>query len=489
LPYWSPTVWLGVGRGVKDGVSRRETEGLSELKEMPVPASSVALSKRSGFGWAAGSIVLLLLASPAIPQSLTTEANQRLKASQDRLSEANRRELTLKADVSKMDEERGKLNAQLQDTARLVQSSETQMTRIEERLDELEAQRKLYEGSLAQRQAAIASLLSALQRMGRNPPPVIITRRQDALSMVRSAMLLARAHPEIQAQATDLATKLTDLDRVIGDIKAQGDKLRAEKQRLAVFEMRLSSLMETKRQSLSERQNELEAVKKEALDAAQRVNDVSQLIAVLNETVSRTTGLGGYEKEIATAEIEGKNPQSKGTQVAIAVPQVPRSPTVELAPAGGPLGGSPGRMKPAILFHLAKAQLPLPASGRRIVSFGETTSSSRKSQGIVIETRHNARITSPCDGWIVYAGEFRSYGQLLIINAGGGYHVLLAGLSHIDAQLGQFVLGGEPVGTMSAAPKGKAQDNAPVLYIEFRKEGRPIDPDPWWHDGQQKVQG
>jgi septal ring factor EnvC (AmiA/AmiB activator) len=140
-------------------------------------------------------------------------------------------------------------------------------------------------------------------------------------------------------------------------------------------------------------------------------------------------------------------------------------------------------------FHLAKAQLPLPALGRRVLSFGDTTSNGRKSQGIVIETRHNAQVTSPCDGWIVYAGEFRSYGQLLIINAGGGYHVLLAGLSHIDAQLGQFVLAGEPVGNMGAAPKGKSQDNAPVLYVEFRKEGRPTDPDPWWHEGQQKVQG
>jgi septal ring factor EnvC (AmiA/AmiB activator) len=69
----------------------------------------------------------------------------------------------------------------------------------------------------------------------------------------------------------------------------------------------------------------------------------------------------------------------------------------------------------------------------------------------------------------------------------------LAGLSQIDAQLGQFVLAGEPVGVMAAAPKAaqaKTQDNAPVLYIEFRKDQRPIDPDPWWmSDASRKVQG
>jgi septal ring factor EnvC (AmiA/AmiB activator) len=80
----------------------------------------------------------------------------------------------------------------------------------------------------------------------------------------------------------------------------------------------------------------------------------------------------------------------------------------------------------------------------------------------------------------------------LIINAGGGYHILLAGLSQIDVQLGQFVLAGEPVGVMSAAaksPQAKTQDNAPILYIEFRKDQRPIDPDPWWSDASRKVQG
>ena len=90
---------------------------------------------------------------------------------------------------------------------------------------------------------------------------------------------------------------------------------------------------------------------------------------------------------------------------------------------------------------------------------------------------------------MLYAGEFRSYGQLLIINGGNGYHVVMTGLSQIDVQLGQFVLAGEPIGTMSAAPKGKVQGNAPVLYVEFRKEGRSVDPEPWWVDGSKKVQG
>ena len=105
-----------------------------------------------------------------------------------------------------------------------------------------------------------------------------------------------------------------------------------------------------------------------------------------------------------------------------------------------------------------------------------------------------AEITAPCDGWVVYAGPFRSYGQLLILNAGGGYHVLLAGMERISVDLGQFVLTGEPVAVMG----GEAQVSAavatgskqPVLYVEFRKDGTPIDPSPWWATNEgEKVRG
>jgi len=108
----------------------------------------------------------------------------------------------------------------------------------------------------------------------------------------------------------------------------------------------------------------------------------------------------------------------------------------------------------------------------------------------VIKTRYGAQITSPTDGWVVYAGKFRTYGQLLIIKAGDGYHVLLAGLSRIDVQSGQFVLAAEPVGTMKSAPGLRAGKNSPRLYVEFRKDGRPINPRPWWSaSSRQRVQG
>jgi murein DD-endopeptidase MepM/ murein hydrolase activator NlpD len=157
-------------------------------------------------------------------------------------------------------------------------------------------------------------------------------------------------------------------------------------------------------------------------------------------------------------------------------------PAFTLAPGDRTAMASPGRMQPLIPFAQAKGRLPLPAQGKRVISFGDKTQRG-KFEGIAIETRHGAQVTAPSDGWVLYAGEFRTFGQLLIINAGGGYTIILSNLAQIDVPVGQFVVAGEPVGTMQAAPRapaGRVPDNPPVLYVEFRKDRNPIDPDPWW---------
>ncbi|OYY63425.1 MAG: hypothetical protein B7Y61_21855, partial [Rhizobiales bacterium 35-66-30] len=112
-------------------------------------------------------------------------------------------------------------------------------------------------------------------------------------------------------------------------------------------------------------------------------------------------------------------------------------------------------------------------------------------KGLTMATRAGAQVAAPSDGWVVYAGPFRSYGQLLIINAGGGYHILMAGMERITVDLGQFVLTGEPVAVMGNGPRAaNSASGQPHLYVEFRKDGISIDPAPWWAaTDSQKVRG
>jgi septal ring factor EnvC (AmiA/AmiB activator) len=154
----------------------------------------------------------------------------------------------------------------------------------------------------------------------------------------------------------------------------------------------------------------------------------------------------------------------------------------------------PGRLSPAISFASAKGLFAMPVNGTKIRNFGGSDGVGGVEKGISVATRPGAQVTTPCDGWVVYSGPFRSYGQLLILNAGGGYHVLIAGMERISVNIGQFVLTGEPVATMGSTSQVAsilaANASQPVLYIEFRKDGTPIDPGPWWAASEgEKVRG
>ena len=145
-------------------------------------------------------------------------------------------------------------------------------------------------------------------------------------------------------------------------------------------------------------------------------------------------------------------------------------------------------------FASARGRLPLPVSGSRTKEFGVPDRFGGTEKGVSIATRPTAQVTAPCDSWVVYAGPFRNYGQVLILNAGGGYHVVLAGMDRISVNVGQFVLTGEPIAVMGSglqtAGTLASVSNKPVLYVEFRKDGTPVDPSPWWAASKgEKVRG
>jgi len=449
-------------------------------------------------------VLVTVAAVPGNAQAPRDGARTTLEAQRSKLQSTRSKEHDLEVSLKDLRKEREKLNVRLVETAALIQKSESRLTSIETRLDELRTQEQMVRGSLAQRRGQIAKLLAVLQRMGRNPPPVMMTHRDDALAMVRSAILLASAFPGLSKQALELTERLKELIRVMTDIRDEGERLKAETQSLMDARTRLSGLMTTKKTSLAARESELRTVREAAADISRDVNSLTALIASIdkkteterirkhNNKVKRVLDNAASRGRLGTAPNQRPRvpiEQDPGLVGEAEPERAPWDPEKEvevavLAPSATGFGRtSAARIEPAIPFHLAKAKLPKPTSGKLVLKYDERTQYGGNSKGTVFETRHAAQITSPCDGWIVYAGPFRSYGQLLIINAGGGYHVLLAGMTRIDVQPGQFVLAAEPVGTMSDAPptvKMSSSETSPVLYVEFRKDGRPIDPTPWW---------
>jgi murein hydrolase activator len=386
-----------------------------------------------------------------------------LKAARDAQSKSIETEAALKREIEQIGADRRKLNQALIDTAGRIRDVEAQVTATEARLKPLDASEQKIRKSLDGRRAVIGEVLAALQRIGHRPPPALIASPEDALQSVRTAMLLGAVLPEMRHEVEALANDLTALLNVRKQIADERDRLKSEVASLDDERTRMSALVSERQKQQAEREKALDAERARATALAHQVDNLKDLIAKLEQ---------------------GLDPATRAAREAA------RSDT---RPAMSALR-DPGRLAPAVAFASLRGQVPIPVNGVKLKEFGAPDGIGGLEKGVSIATRAGAQVTAPADGWVVYAGPFRSYGQLLILNAGNGYHILLAGMDRISVDLGQFVLTGEPVAVMGNGSHIAAilatGSSQPVLYIEFRKDGVPVDPGPWWAAGEgQKVRG
>ena len=411
-------------------------------------------------------------AAETVPGPADRDSRQaELEAVTHDITVSDERRAELKREIDALDQDRATLNQSLIDASEQVQKLEAASDRTEQRLSALLTNEQRLRASLNQRRDVLAEVLAALQRVGRRPPPAILVRPEDALASVRSAILLGAVVPDLQAAAESLATDLRSLVSLREEQEHERDRLRADATALLEGRTRISLLLEQKRAARVASAEALANEEARAAALAAQATSLRDLIARLErENPTAAAASAEAEKAAAVARSQGGGRPAKSL-------------------------GSADRLAPSVAFVDAKGLLPMPVSGRTIRAFGDNDGLGGRAQGMSIATRPGGLVSSPTDGWVVYAGPFRSYGQLLIINAGDGYHVLLAGMGRTDVQLGQFVLAGEPVAVMAEqrlASIGAVDIGAtqPVLYIEFRKDGTSIDPAPWWAaSNSEKVGG
>jgi len=467
-----------IGRSIPRGAHSRVP--LPGLPGYALAAGLAAAGLATADAGRGGVLLSNLLIAPAHAQSapagnapsvadLIKQHEQQLEAARTQQKSAVEQQDKLKADLIAIGADRTKLNQELIDVAGKVRAIETRIGEAEARLRPLDARETEVRGSLEQRRGEIGEVLAALQRAGRRAPPALLVRPEDALESLRTAILLGAVVPELRTRAERLATDLGELIALRQTIAAERDRLAADRSRLTADQTRLAALVEERQRQQSTVEQDIEAERSRALTLSRQVDSLQGLIAKM-------------EVELKSAAKAAAAADQKGAP---------------LAPGGKPNLAAlkdPGRLSPAIAFASAKGMLPLPVNGTRIREFGRPDGVGGVERGISLSTRPGSQITTPCDGWVVYAGPFRSYGQLLILNAGGGYHVLIAGMERISVNIGQFVLTGEPVATMGSTSRVAsviaANASQPVLYIEFRKDGTPIDPGPWWAANEgEKVRG
>jgi septal ring factor EnvC (AmiA/AmiB activator) len=247
---------------------------------------------------------------------------------------------------------------------------------------------------------------------------------------VRGALVMRSLVPNLQLRAKRLGAELRALAALRADIGAERERLRSNAETLAEERRRLAELIRDKR--LLER-----VARRESWSEQARAAELAAKARTVRELVDRLTATRGNLRR---------------TDMAAAPAPASGRRSAEEAPA----------------FNVSTA---LPASGRIVRRFGAGGGGPARAEGITIATRPAAHVVAPRGGRVVFAGPFRGYGRLLIIEHDEGYHVLLAGLGRIDAAVGDEVLAGEPVGAMTTSSNG-----TPNLYLELRRSGQPINP-------------
>src|SRR6266852_4679491 len=405
----------------------------------------------------------------AVSPDAIRQREQELEAARAQQKSAAEAQERFKADITAIGQDRSKLNQQLIDIAAQVRGVETRIGDAEARLRPLDFREQQIRNSLDSRRSEIVEVLAALQRAGRRTPPALLVRPEDALKSLRTAMLLGSVVPELRARAERLADDLGELVALRKAIATERDRLAVDRDKLGDDQTRLAALIDERQRKQSSIEKDMEAEGARAITLSKQVDSLQGLIAKMEQDVKSAA------KAAATASLQGAPATLNGKPNLAALKD-------------------PARLSPAIAFASAKGLFAMPVNGVKIREFGGSDGAGGVEKGISLTTRPGAQVTTPCDGWVVYAGPFRSYGQLLILNAGGGYHVLIAGMERISVNIGQFVLTGEPVATMGTKSQVASilatSASQPVLYIEFRKDGTPIDPGPWWAANEgEKVRG
>lgn len=324
--------------------------------------------------------------------------------------------------------------------------------------------------SLRDRQDILAQVLAALQRLGSNPPPALLVRPEDALSSVRSAILLGSVVPELRGEVENLLSDMQQLAQIRSQILAEREDLRQALDDIASEEDKLASLLQEKAELNIVSLQQLERERQRASELNSKSDQLNTIINSLNEEIQSLI----EEKEMAKRlEEERQQRAEKRRELAQRLAEQGQDGFQDLVPN--------------YAFSVLKDTLKLPVDGDVEVGFGDSLGAQRALDGILMSSQSDASVVAPVDGWVVFSGPFRSYGNLIILNAGEGYHLILAGMDQLKVAQGEFVLAGEPIAQMGSVTIKSEKNNTfalasgkPTLYIELRKDKKIIDSTPWW---------
>ena len=368
----------------------------------------------------------------------------------------------LQAQATQISLELTRISKDMIASAKQIQNSEEKISRMESELETLRADLKKAEENFVVEDDNLIKTLSALQNLALKPTEALFVQPLTPVEIIRSAMLLREAVPYLQENAARIREDLEKIENQKNLVEKQVARIIRQKKILENEHEQMKALVQRKSKIRNAVEIKSVKAKKKVERLASQANDLRDLLNKLEK--QRQEKLRRQEEEHRRlAELKA----AEARRAAEETKKLEEKQRADLI-----------KFKPEVInevgenFVKAKGHLLRPARGPVVTAYGEQMSKGVTSKGIIIKTRSQAQVISPYDGTVIFAGPFRGYGNLIIIEHGQGYLSLLAGLEEVDCELGQMLLAGEPVGQMPESGDTR-------LYVELRKDNHPINPLTW----------
>ena len=392
-------------------------------------------------------------------------SKQDLEYVQKQVQQQNDKHKKLQQQSSQIDKELSNISKNMVVKARQIQNIEEQTSSMEKELLSLQDELKVLQENFTAEDKNLIQTLYALQNLALKPTEALFVQPVKPVEIIRSAMLLRETVPVLAKRATAIKNKLNEIYNKKKSIEQKMAQIAKNKSNLEKEHAQMRKLMTQKSDVNKKIKTQTVETQKKIRQLADQAKDIKELLDKLER------------ERIAWQKMEQARFEQKQRERA-ELEAYRREQGEDIQKTSDTKSDDLIKFKPQDItesvkgFAQAKGRLSRPARGSIVVSYGEETSKGVTSKGISISTRPQAQVISPYDGAVIFAGPFRGYGKLIIIDHGEGYMSLLAGMNSIDCDVGQMLLAGEPVGVMP-------NDGDSHLYVELRKGNKPIDPKAW----------
>ncbi len=346
--------------------------------------------------------LLLAVSAPALAADAA-----KLQSIEQQLEEQKKKQAAMDQATREANEGISVLRQQLVRATEALDEKATQESRLEEKLDALSEEMDKKKKSLAEQKQRLRAFTAALIEIARQPLASFFLRSGLTSDYVHRSILVREMMPHLKDDVLSMGRDLVALGQMRNDVDAQRGLVISARENLEAQQKNIDQLVRVRQGKLQRTEAERTAIAKKLAALSMEAKDLRQLL-------------------------EKITPKQKNRPAA-------------------PSTGGKG--------------IKWPVNGTITRRFGDRDADGVVSEGMTFLALSGGPVVAPAEGKVVFTGPFHGYGQIVILQHAGGYHSFLAGFGRIDADMGQEVDGGEPIGVL---PTGSARRTE--LYFEWRKK-------------------